>query len=99
MAQEAKGDKASVTTSCGCQRQFEEPYAGKPQVRFRGGAAAAMPAAYSTIVIFLPWQMLCGNCILPRGKITMDFFRVSNLILQSTGKKISFDGVHVLFRV
>ena len=48
MAQEAKGNKASVTTSGGCQRQFEEPYAGKPQVRFRGGAAAAMPTAYST---------------------------------------------------
>ena len=49
MEQEAKGNKASVTTSSGCQRQFEEPYAGKPQVRFRGGAAAAMPTAYSTI--------------------------------------------------
>ena len=48
MEQEAKGNKASVTTSSGCQRQFEEPYAGKPQVRFRGGAAAAMPTAYST---------------------------------------------------
>ena len=74
MAQEAKGDKASVTTSCGCQRQFEEPYAGKPQVRFRGGAAAAMPTAYSTIVIALPWQMLCGNFILPQGEKSLWIF-------------------------